>query len=305
MKLRTLRFLTFLFLVEVRISLADFDSVKTSITIEQSTENKCNGYCFSVYKPIFDLVNLKDDQIKRQNEEIINLKNQIKSMETKCEQTTENFPDSCPSGNKNGIYQIKIKGMEPFKVPCMSPVSGWSVIQRRFDGSENFNRTWEDYKNGFGDVKGEFFIGLEKLHRMTEERTYELYIRLRDVNGINRYGAYDSFKIGSEEESYELKTWSRYSGNAVNYIENYGGNKFTTFDRDNVNNGNCSEAYYGGWWYNECAESSLNGIYYKGRNRDESERNGIFWSTSDDYYIEKSLTFVEMMIRPISFQDLV
>ena len=33
---------------------------------------------------------------------------------------------------------------------------GRTVIQERMDGSDNFNRTQEDYKHGFGNLVGEF-----------------------------------------------------------------------------------------------------------------------------------------------------
>nr|CAD7609853.1 unnamed protein product [Timema genevievae] len=41
------------------------------------------------------------------------------------------------------------------------------VIQNRFEGTVDFYRGWQDYKYGFGNIGGEFWLGLEKLHLLT------------------------------------------------------------------------------------------------------------------------------------------
>nr|XP_016931667.2 angiopoietin-related protein 1-like [Drosophila suzukii] len=212
--------------------------------------------------------------------------------------TEANFPDSCPSGSPNGIYQINIRGMDPFKVPCVSSPSGWTVILRRFDGSEDFNRNWTDYKNGFGSVSGEFFLGLEKIHRMTAVRPHELYIKLGKVDGSTSYAKYDHFLIGTEKELYELKKLGAYSGEAGDSLRQHLNKKFTTFDRDNDDdaNKNCA-TNRGGWWYCNCYYSKLTGIYYD--NGHNSSQHGISWATWHNYNYTISLTFAEMMIRPI------
>uniref|UniRef100_A0A6P4FKG1 Fibrinogen-like protein 1 n=1 Tax=Drosophila rhopaloa TaxID=1041015 RepID=A0A6P4FKG1_DRORH len=110
-------------------------------------------------------------------------KSELSSQLSECRKSDENVPDSCPSGSRNWIYQIKVRGLEPFKVPCSKALPGWTVIQRRIDGSENFNRTWVEYKNGFGDI----------------------YIKLGKVDGSTSYAHYDDFKIGTEKKYYKLK----------------------------------------------------------------------------------------------------
>ncbi|KAH8322642.1 hypothetical protein KR059_002143, partial [Drosophila kikkawai] len=153
----------------------------------------------------------------------------------------------------NGISTIKLPGTEAFEAPCNS--TGWMTIQKRFDGSENFNRTWNSYKQGFGDIKGEFFLGLEKLHQMTKAHPHELLIQLKDLYGNITYAHYDNFQIGSENESYYLKSYGNFSGTSINGFSYNLGMKFTTFDRDNDKLvTNCANHLLGGWWFNKCGE---------------------------------------------------
>ncbi|KAH8248697.1 hypothetical protein KR032_002305, partial [Drosophila birchii] len=110
---------------------------------------------------------------------------------------------------------------------------GWTVIFRRLNGTINFNRNWFDYKNGFGNPREEFFIGLEKLHLMTREQPFEIFIQLRQSNGDTFYDHYDDFQIGSEAESYKLKSVGKHSGTAQNSLYVYTDKMFSTFDSDN------------------------------------------------------------------------
>ncbi|KAH8389567.1 hypothetical protein KR215_002577, partial [Drosophila sulfurigaster] len=146
------------------------------------------------------------------------------------------------------IYEIKVPGIDAFSVPCDSRLagSGWTVIQRRMDGSVDFNRNWTDYQQGFGDLRGEFFIGLEKLHLITRSQRHELYIYL---NNGEAYARYDNFYIGDEDEFYKIKSIGSYSGNAG--IDGLSmGSKFSTSDRDN--DGHCGQEYKSGWWFTNC-----------------------------------------------------
>ncbi|XP_030079105.1 angiopoietin-related protein 3-like [Drosophila hydei] len=106
--------------------------------------------------------NALNTEIKEKDSEIIKLKlqnsassNKIKELTDKISEmereTKESLPSNCV-GKLTAIYEIKVPGSKPFSVPCDSSLadSGWTVIQRRQDGSENFNRTMSDYRSGFG-----------------------------------------------------------------------------------------------------------------------------------------------------------
>ena len=88
---------------------------------------------------------------------------------------------------------------------------GWTVIQKRVDGSVDFYRGWTEYKNGFGSLNREFWFGLDKINYLTTIGNYKLRVDLEDWDGETRYAEYDSFSIKNETYQYTLILGS-YSG---------------------------------------------------------------------------------------------
>ncbi|XP_020802027.1 microfibril-associated glycoprotein 4-like [Drosophila serrata] len=245
-------------------------------------------------------IQVQSEQIKNNENEINTIKNETKSIFEKlntAKKLFENFlSEWCPS--EEGIFKLYLRGVNAFEAPCSK--DGWMIIQKRIDGHVDFNRTWEDYRNGFGDIQGEFFIGLEKLHLITKVAYYELCIELEDINGTTSFAHYDNFEIGSEMESYYLKSIGNYNGIAGDSLSYHNGSKFSTFDVA-TDSGNCIRA--GGWWYNDdsCGYSALNAQYYKDGIAEES--NGIVWGHWHNFDYTISLTFAQMMIKPKNVLD--
>ena len=77
------------------------------------------------------------------------------------------------------------------------------MFQKRLDGSVDFYRGWDDYKQGFGNLNGEFWLGLDKIHRLTKERS-RLHVDLEGTTGKTAYAEYDFFGVASERSKYKL-----------------------------------------------------------------------------------------------------
>lgn len=163
-------------------------------------------------------------------------------------------------GQKTGIRTIEIPGIqEPFPVRCDADVigPGWTVIQRRFDGSEDFYRNLSDYRMGFGSLNGEFFIGLDKLHQLTKLQQHELYVHLQFFNGSTQFARYDNFLVGGEQEEFAMLSIGQFTGSAPNSLVWNLKRRFTTLDsdKDQLINRNCAVDGHGAWWYSFCGET--------------------------------------------------
>ena len=113
----------------------------------------------------------------------------------------------------SGVYTIDPDGSGAFDMFCDQTTAGggWTVFQKRIDGSIDFYRDWADYKKGFGNLNGEFWLGLDKIHRLTNSDTSKLRVDLEDWEGETRFAEYDTFAIGDEASKYRLSLGS-YSG---------------------------------------------------------------------------------------------
>ena len=82
---------------------------------------------------------------------------------------------------------------------------GWLVVQRRQDGSVDFNRTWLEYEDGFGKLTGEFWYGLRALHCLTGQGGWEMRMDIKLDNGTNIIILqYEQFKVASAKDKYKL-----------------------------------------------------------------------------------------------------
>ncbi|KAM8714728.1 hypothetical protein ACLKA7_001137 [Drosophila subpalustris] len=245
-----------------------------------------------------------DSQLKEKDQVITAQSAKIATLITTITKQTDEISefktqlDDCQSSNCYGkstdIHVIRVPGSEPFPVFCDSVLAdpGWTVIQRRRDGSVMFNRNWTDYALGFGDLRGEFFIGLEKIYLMTQSQHHELYIYLQGFDEDIRYARYDHFLIANETEAYKILSLGQYKGTAGDAFTSQKDMKFSTPDRDNDQSpGNCAKEFRAGWWYRKCYYCNLNGQYYNGRTTNQYGINWFSWH-------KNSLQFVQMMIRP-------
>ena len=145
--------------------------------------------------------------------------------------------------------------MKPFQVYCDMRNGQWIVFQRRRNGQENFDRNWEEYKNGFGNLKWELWLGNEKIHCLTFATCLaELRIDMGDNTGRKAHAIYDYFALESERTKNKIHL-GKYTGTAGDAlractwvpVRNLEGMPFSTPDRDNDNGSrNCALDYSAG-----------------------------------------------------------
>eukprot|EP00058_Branchiostoma_floridae_P020034 XP_002605524.1 hypothetical protein BRAFLDRAFT_104091 [Branchiostoma floridae] len=173
----------------------------------------------------------------------------------------------------SGVYMVYPRdNLGGFLVFCDMDTDGggWTLFQRRQDGTVDFFRGWADYKTGFpSNLNGEFWLGNDNLYRLAVQKVYQL-------------------------RNYKLHIGT-YSGTSGNSLTGHDGKPFSTKDRDNDEDSvNCAQSYKGAWWYVDCHSSNLNGLYHLGPH--ESNADGVNWNRWKGY--NYSLKRTEMKIRP-------
>uniref|UniRef100_A0A0N5BMJ0 Fibrinogen C-terminal domain-containing protein n=1 Tax=Strongyloides papillosus TaxID=174720 RepID=A0A0N5BMJ0_STREA len=191
-------------------------------------------------------------------------------------------PQSClqikeknPSA-QTGFYTIYIQD-RPTKVFCDMNVNGggWVRIQDRENDSMSFwNKTWNEYKNGFGNGETNFWLGNELISLFTNSfEKVEMLIQIRGdrldkvdpMASSNYWSGTFTFNLLPEYTDYAIQL-SNATGNATgNGWDDFSysnGWKFSTIDKINSPYPPClTQFHMGGWWYNYCGFGSLNGQY--------------------------------------------
>ncbi|XP_076801608.1 microfibril-associated glycoprotein 4-like [Clavelina lepadiformis] len=187
-------------------------------------------------------------------------------------------PTSCLTSLDFGQQTLR-SGLEVF---CDG---GWTVFQRRFDGSQDFQQNWNSYKLGFGDLSGEFWLGLENIYQLTKQRGCKLRVDLWSYDGDHVFAQYSDFSLEGEEDKYRLHVRG-YSGTAGDSLTPSGttdindNSRFSAYDQDfdHWSGSNCAidqAGHLGGWWFNTCGHSRLNAQWGPSR----GAWSGIVWNS--------------------------
>ncbi|XP_042205967.1 fibrinogen-like protein 1, partial [Homarus americanus] len=197
-------------------------------------------------------INIQNNTINIQNNTINTQHNTIQNLEERLQYFSKQPVRDCEDvykagGKESGVHTIYPKSSPAgVRVYCeVQEGQSWTVFLARHHQTpnENFTRSWQDYKKGFGDPEGEHWLGNENLHTLTGGETrYRLRVEATNLQGEQRYGEWRVFRVAPEDNRYRL-TVEQYNssstlGDGLNY---HNGGSFTTVDRDHDTNPSISK----------------------------------------------------------------
>ena len=188
-----------------------------------------------------------------------------KTLRSRCSFPTMAISSCCDLitfASPSGVYKLKKNAFSCTDVYCnMADGGGWIVIQRNNKGSlVSFNRQWNDYEEGFGDLYTGFWYGLANIRYLTQTGQWEMRIDYQSTNNTWSYLHYNQFSVGCATEQYPL-TVGGFTGVGTDWFAFHplNGTKFSTPDNDNdKHHGNCAALLKSGWWYNNCSNIDIN-----------------------------------------------
>jgi len=240
---------------------------------------------------------------------------------------TDDIHENCEQYKKaghdrSGVYEIKVGEMQ-FRALCLMEADyAWMVLQRRSSGSLSFNKTFDEYADGFGSPSLDHWLGLEKVYiysklghrlQMRIELRGDLCNENNKCSGLGRDGYWWgdwNFSLGSRKVNYKLVVEPTVHGNLSDsskdpLYELNNGQQFTTVDSDNDKSKGlqCSLfRKYGAWWHRDCTFVALNGEYggTDGKTRGmhwfyqkKSDQNGVLIS----YAIKPEKSLIKFRIK--------
>lgn len=200
------------------------------------------------------------------------------------------------TSTRSGKYNLKPDGFRhPFEAICRQTQfgKGWLVVLQQYDRNLDYNRSWDEYKNGFGSLDREFWMGLEMLHQLTSSRPHELLVELETSNGSYLYARYHEFEIGDVTTDYRLNKIGFYNGTAGDPLSQHKNFLFKNNDRPD------KPCY---WWCTETLfpnfDEENGGI--KHHNISNPIIDSVLVLSNSSNEIKSDLTYLRMMIREIN-----
>jgi len=205
----------------------------------------------------------------------------------------------------SGIYRIYPEFNRPqgFLVRCdqVTDGGGWTVIQNRENGAQDFYQKFDSYVDGFGNLEQEFWMGLQLLHELTRVGNFELRFDLSDFDDKKAYATYKKFSVG-DGDGYVLNfDKNSYFGDAGDSLFSHHQMRFSTNDKDQDSSTtvNCAEEYTGAFWYHACLHVNINAQYLNGDN-DQPSKGMTWYAFKGESY---SLKTTQMKFRPDYIKD--
>ncbi|KAK6180807.1 hypothetical protein SNE40_008793 [Patella caerulea] len=203
----------------------------------------------------------------------------------------ERFMRDCAEGfsspheyTTDGIYTIyPVLSPTSFQVYCeMKSNGGRTMFQHHQSSSFYFNRTWQEYKDGFGSLASDHWLGLDKMYYLTNSRNYTAVFYMKLANSTSYHHYFDGFVVENEVEGYQM-TFSFAHPHSINTLGDslteVKNQYFSTYDNDNDNSSrNCALDMRSGWWYNDCAPCNPNGELLKPSDSLKTTDYEVFWT---------------------------
>lgn len=170
----------------------------------------------------------------------------------------------------------------------------WTILLLNTGGQTDFNKTWAEFINGFGNVTNGLWLPNDAMFYLTKIKKYYLRIDLWNIDGQFAFAEFDSIKVLSEISYFAAKFGSLINGSTAED----GGLAmqtlpFRTWDKDSAHG--CANLHQSGWWYMN--DSSCLGSVLTNRANVLSPGKGVYWSSLSSWHNAYTVSIKKVVMR--------